>query len=101
LLERITKVRKLLQSSAAPISIETLAMNSGLSEDEVSECLTAMRLSRSVSWDDLAAQGNRHLASAVERPDSRMEITERKHLLAAAIADLPENERVAITLYYL
>jgi RNA polymerase sigma factor FliA len=101
LLERITKIRKLLQSSAPPVRIETLALHSGLSEDDVSECLAAMRLSRSVSWDDLAGSGNRHLASKVERPDHRMEDTDRKRLLAEAITDLPEIERVAVTLYYL
>lgn len=101
LLERIAKVSKLLQSSAPPVRIETLALNSGLSEDDVSECLAAIRLSRSVSWDDLAGSGNRNLASGVERPDHRMEDADRKRLLAQAINDLPEMERVAVTLYYL
>ena len=101
LLEWITKVRKLLQSFAPPVSIEKLALNSGLSEDEVSECLTAMRFARIVSWDDVAGSRNRHLVSATECPDLLMENTERKRLLAEAIRGLPENERVAVSLYYL
>ncbi len=101
LLERITRVRKLLQSLAAPVSIETLAKNSGLSEDDVSECLAAMRFSRIVSWDEVAGSPNRQLASTTERPDLLLEHTERKHLLAEAIRELPENERVAVSLYYL
>ena len=45
--------------------------------------------------------GNRQLAAPVERPDFRMEDSERKRLLVNAIARLPDTERVAITLYYL
>ena len=101
LLERITKVRKFLQALAPPVSIETLALQSGLSEDDVNECLAAMRFSRSISWDDLAGSGNRQLASVAERPDVHMEGVERKRLLAEAITELPENERVAVSLYYL
>ena len=101
LLERITKVRKLLQSAAPPVSIETLALNSGLSEDEVSECLAAMRFSRSISWDNVAGSDNRNLASNAQRPDLQLEDAERKRLLTEAITELPENERVAVSLYYL
>jgi RNA polymerase sigma factor FliA len=101
LLERITKVRHFLQVLSPPVSIETLALKTGLSHDDVTECLAAMRFSRSISWDDVAGSGHRNLASASEGPDMRMEGDERKRMLAEAITELPENERVAVTLYYL
>lgn len=101
MLERMTKIRRLLERLTPPVSIETLAAHSGLSEDDVNECLAAMRFARSISWDELAGAGQRHLVSAQERPDHRLENAERKRLLAEAIGGLPENERLAISLYYL
>jgi RNA polymerase sigma factor for flagellar operon FliA len=101
LLERITKVRHFLEILTPPVSIETLASKTGLSHDDVNECLAAIRFSRSISWDDVAGSGHRNLASAGEAPELRLESDERKRLLAEAITELPENERVAVTLYYL
>jgi RNA polymerase sigma factor for flagellar operon FliA len=99
LLERIAAVRKILHTVTPPVRIELLAAKSGFSEDEVNECLAAMRLSRTLSWDDVneptqnSTKGN--------RPEDRLEGEERKKLLAAAITHLAENERLAVTLYYL
>ena len=39
--------------------------------------------------------------STVERPEGRMEDTERRRFLCDAITELTEIERVAVTLYYL
>jgi RNA polymerase sigma factor FliA len=101
LLERTTKVRAILQSMPPPASIENLALASGLSEDEVSECLAAMRMTRSVSWDNIAAFHSGHLANAADRPDLLLENAERKSLLTEAITQLPESERLSIILYYM
>ena len=101
LLEKIAKVRKLLQSLPPPVSVETLALHSGLSADDVTDCLAAIRLSRHVSWDNLVESGNKQLTASAERPDFRMEDSEQKRQLVKAIAQLPDAERLAITLYYL
>ena len=63
LLERTAKVRKILQSLPPPASIERLASESGLTEEDVTECLAAMRLTRNVSWDDIAPFNKGQLAS--------------------------------------
>jgi RNA polymerase sigma factor for flagellar operon FliA len=101
LLERIAVVRKVLESMAPPIRVDEVAQQTGLSEDDVNECMAALRLTRSVSWDGIAEPGDGSSAGAAERPDAQLEVTERKHLLAEAISGLPENERLAITLYYM
>jgi RNA polymerase sigma factor for flagellar operon FliA len=101
LLERAAKVRAILQSLPPPVSIETLAQASGFSEEDVTECLAAMRLTRNISWDSVAASGEGQLTNAAERPDLLLENAERKKLLVEAIMQLPESERLSITLYYM
>jgi RNA polymerase sigma factor for flagellar operon FliA len=101
LLEKTAKVRKLCQSLPPPVSIETLALQTGLSEDDVIECLAAMRMTRIVSWDNIASSNDGQIAKAEERPDLLLEDAERKHLLVEAITHLPESERLSITLYYM
>jgi len=101
LLERVTRVRKILQSMPPPIQIEKVAQRTGLSEDEVTECLAAMRLTRVLSWDGVTEPSRALNASARECPGFRLEDTERKRLLVEAISHLPEDERIAVTLYYL
>jgi RNA polymerase sigma factor FliA len=96
MLERITKVRKVLQSLAPPVQLDELARRTGLSELEVNECLAAMRMNRTLSIEE-----TNEPSQARAQPDHQMEEKERKHLLAEAIAELPETERVTVTLYYM
>ena len=86
---------------AAPASIEKLAEETGLTEDDVTECLAAMRMTRNVSWDKIAASSGGQLADTTEGPDALLETAERKKLLVEAITQLPESERLSITLYYM
>jgi RNA polymerase sigma factor for flagellar operon FliA len=101
LLEKTAKVRKIMQTLSPPVSIEILAQQTGLTEEDVTDCLAAMRLTRSVSWDDIPAFTNGHLADPADRPDLLLENEERKKLLLEAIMLLPETERLSITLYYM
>jgi RNA polymerase sigma factor FliA len=101
MLERIAQIRIVLQSLTPPVSAEVVAQRTGLSEDDVNECLAAMRLTRVVSWDNISERTVSPACGAAERPDSRLENAERKHLLVEAISTLPESERLAVTLYYM
>ncbi len=97
MLERVAMVRKVLQTMAPPIRVEAVAQRTGLSEDDVNECLAALRLTRVVSWDDIAEPGG-GATSVAERPEARLEDAERKGLRVEAISALPDSERLAITL---
>ena len=101
LLERVSIVRKAMQTLGPPSSLEDVAKHTGLTEDVVTECLAAMRLTRFLSWDSVAEPNEAAFASRVKRPDQLMEDSERKKLLVEAIGNLPESERVAVTLYYM
>jgi RNA polymerase sigma factor for flagellar operon FliA len=100
LLEKIARIRKVLQLLPPPVSVEVLAEKTNLTEDDIADCFAAMRLTRNVSWNDIMSSQNGQLVGG-ERPEDRMELAERKRLLAEAITRLPENERLAVTLYYM
>jgi RNA polymerase sigma factor for flagellar operon FliA len=100
LLEKIARITRVLQLLPPPVSIETLAAQTGLSCDEVTDGLAAMRLTRNVSWNGIMSTQSARFAGG-ERPEERLEQAERKRLLAEAIEHLPEAERLAVTLYYM
>jgi RNA polymerase sigma factor for flagellar operon FliA len=99
MLEALAKVRKAYRTLPAPVSVAALALASGLSEDEVSDCLAASRLTRMVSL----SPGSRDWTTRLDdegRPEAPLERAEEARLLDEAIAALPERERLAVTLYY-
>jgi RNA polymerase sigma factor for flagellar operon FliA len=100
LLERIAKVRAASKRLLPPVTVEQLAEATGLGADDVTECLSALRLTRAVSWDDIVGTTLARAADD-EQPEHRLEQAERRKLLADAIAQLPERERLVVTLYYL
>jgi RNA polymerase sigma factor for flagellar operon FliA len=100
LLEKLTRVRQAYKELRPPVTVEALAHATGLSEEEVADCLTAMRMTRMISWDNLAEPGLA-LSPEDEKPDARAEREEQKQQLADAIGQLDERERLVVTLYYL
>jgi RNA polymerase sigma factor for flagellar operon FliA len=100
LLERIARVRAAYKKLVPPVQVEQLAEATGFSIDEVADCLSAVRLTRIASWDDVVASA-RALTAPDERPDRQVEAAEQKALLAEAITQLPERQRLVVTLYYL
>jgi RNA polymerase sigma factor FliA len=100
LLERIARIGKILQLLPPPVSIDTIAAETGMSCDDVTDALAAMRLTRNVSWNDIMSSQSSKITGG-ERPEYRLELAERKQLLAEAIQKLPEAERLAVTLYYM
>jgi RNA polymerase sigma factor for flagellar operon FliA len=101
MLEQIAAIHRAYQQLPAPVTPENLAAATGLSEDQVADCLAAMRLSRVVSLDKLARSAQHEPRSACAIPDVGAEQAELRELLAAAIAALPERRRLVVTLYYL
>ncbi len=100
MMERIAKVRKAYEAGQGETTVDQLAAASGLTQDEVSDCLGALRLTRTVSWDEAGVAGEERLADEDDQPDLRAERAEQEQLLAQGIAALPERERLVVTLYY-
>jgi RNA polymerase sigma factor for flagellar operon FliA len=64
----------------------------------VAECLSALPLTRAVSWETIADVA---LPMLCDRPDRQAESAEQKQVLSQGIAQLPERERLVVSLYYL
>lgn len=90
-LERISMVRAAYEGMEGTATVERLASTSGLTEDEVSDCLSAMRLTRMMSWEAAADALESQLTNRDERPDVQAERAEQKQLLAQGIAALAER----------
>src|SRR6185369_12141865 len=73
LLERVAQIRKAIQSMPPPVRVETLSQRTGYTVDDINECLAAMRLTRVVSWNDIAEPTDGANASPVQRPEKRLE----------------------------
>jgi RNA polymerase sigma factor for flagellar operon FliA len=99
MLERIAVVRRAYEGLPPGSSTAVLAAASGLSEEDVADCLAAMRLTRMSSWEGEPLDGR--IADRAEAPDDQAQRAEQKELLADAIQALGERERLVVTLYYM
>jgi RNA polymerase sigma factor for flagellar operon FliA len=100
-LERITRVRQAYEEIDGRATVDQLAASSGLTQDEVSDSLSAMRLTRMISWEGATEALEGQLDDRDDRPDLHAERAEQRQLLAQGIAALAERERLVVTLYYL
>jgi RNA polymerase sigma factor for flagellar operon FliA len=101
-LTRVAKVREAYNRLPAPVAIDDLVAATGLSTEEVTDSLAAIRMTRMISLD---ASGKGMIGTRLDHPqptpDAQMEQMEEAALLHEAIATLPQRERLAVTLYYL
>ena len=98
IMRAISRIRAVADHMEPPYSLEELAAATGMTLDEVEEAMTAMRVASPQRWDESfsTATQDRH-----DEPESAMEHEERKRLMADAIEQLPEKQRLVLTLYYL
>lgn len=97
---RVSLVRKAYRSLPHPVTVEALAAATGLTAEEVTDTLAAERFARTASWERTAEAGGPEPAAASDSPQDEVERGEATQQLADAIEALPENERLAVTLYY-
>jgi RNA polymerase sigma factor FliA len=98
MLQRWAIIRRAGADSATLPDAETLAERTGLSLDEVEECLEAIRITRPESWrDELSSPG------VIRRidPAEGLERADQSRLLASAIEQLPRIDRLVVSMYHL
>lgn len=101
LLERVGRVRQAYKQMPPPVTMEALGAATGLTAEEVSDCLAALRMTRMISWDNCHEPGQDLHPAREDQPEAGAEWEDQKNLLAQGIAQLPERERLVVTLYYL
>jgi RNA polymerase sigma factor for flagellar operon FliA len=99
LLERIALIRQAYAELPLPVTLEALAQATGLAQDEISDGLAAMQMTRMVSWENLSEA--RQAQIQAESPEDSAEFEDQKRLLTRAITHLPQRERLVVTMYYL
>lgn len=100
MLQTVARVRAAHKELPAPVTVEALAAATGLTEDEVADCLAAIRLTQMVSCPPGIELGATRLDERHGRPDAEVQEAEMRQLLADAIEALPVRERTVVTLYY-
>jgi len=97
LLQYVKLVSRAQERLTPPITIEALAAETGLSDDQVLDALAAIPLTQVKSFDPAADE----LSQITEDvSSSAMEREDEWRLLADAISSLPERERLIVTMYY-
>lgn len=97
LLQYVKLVSRAQERLTPPITIEALAGETGLSEDQVLDALAAIPLTQVKSFDPAADE----LSQITEDvSSSAMEREDEWRLLADAISSLQERERLIVTMYY-
>ena len=99
-LKQIGLVQNAYDSMEPPATPEKLATKTGLSLDEVVTCLEAMRFVKPDHWNDLSDIIHGSWRQSIDSPEYEAECNELKTLLADSIENLPERERLVLTLYY-
>lgn len=97
LLQYVKLVSRAQERLTPPITIEALAAETGLSEDQVLDALAAIPLTQVKSFDPAADELSQITEDA---SSSAMEREDEWRLLADAISSLPERERLIVTMYY-
>ncbi len=99
-LERVAKIRKAYRDLPAPVSVEALAAATGLTEDEVSDTLSSMRLTKMISWEQTAQPNGLTMVDHEEAPEAELERWERQQALCEAIDSLEPRARSVVVMYY-
>jgi RNA polymerase sigma factor for flagellar operon FliA len=100
-LQSVAKVRKASEHLEPPVTPEAIAQDTGLTLDEVSACLEAIRLTRPSRWEEAVQIGRARIESGDHDPRDAAERRESCEVLSECITRLPEQERLVLTLYYL
>lgn len=99
MLQQWALIRSRSQNLDLPLTSEKIADATGLTVDQVEECLAAMRLTRPESWTEELYE----IPNPAERSDGAEQATsriEQRELLVRAISQLPETMRNAVAMYH-
>ncbi|MBX3439431.1 MAG: sigma-70 family RNA polymerase sigma factor [Planctomycetaceae bacterium] len=100
MLKRWELIRSVYAKLEPPVAPENLSAATGLSLDDVLECLQSIRLTNPDAWhEDLA--GGTLLDDQSLPPAAAIEHEDDLSVLADAIAHLPDQERTVLTLYHM
>jgi RNA polymerase sigma factor for flagellar operon FliA len=101
MLKRLARVKQAYLRLDPPATTQAVAHFTGMTAHEVEECLEAASVTRTEPWNEDLTLRLADRRAPAGRAEHNVETTEIKRQLADAIEQLPERERLVITLYYL
>ncbi|WP_436716089.1 sigma-70 family RNA polymerase sigma factor [Roseiconus lacunae] len=93
-------VKRICESMEPPISPEAISKRSGLTVSEVVECFEAMRFVKPDNWEDLSDVVHKTWRTKIDSAEDLAEKEELAELIAELIEQLPDKERLVLTLYH-
>lgn len=94
-----TRIRQVWEQMGEKASATLVALMCGITEEELDECIAAVRLAQPETWHDELAGWRQHSAS-LHDPAAGLNAADEQKLLADAIEQLPERQRIVLSLYY-
>lgn len=98
-LQQWARIRTAWQQVGHQVPPAVIAEKAGLTEEELEECLAAVRLTQPEAWHD-ELRVRRDSRQTPDDPSQRLDEAEQQRLLANAIEQLPERLRIVLSLYY-
>jgi len=101
-MQELAAIQEACESLPPPVTTEAIAEATGLAESTVEECLQAARLTQPEAWNDLHSMVHDHWSrSDHAAPEAEAERNEMKEILADGIEQLPDRERLVVTLFHM
>lgn len=99
-MKKLKVIKRLCETLEPPITPEQLSRQSGFPIADVQECLEAMRFIKPDNWDDLSDVVHQTWRTNVDSAEDLAEREEIAEMVADLIMQLPEKERLVMTLYH-
>jgi RNA polymerase sigma factor for flagellar operon FliA len=93
-------LKKAYERLEPPVTPELLSGETKLTLEQVYACLEAMRFLKPEDWNDFDCVVHGSWKSQCTDPEHEVEKQEMQQLLVDSIKQLPERERLVLTLYY-
>jgi len=100
MLQQIKQINQVYAVLEPPVTPETLAVETGLTVEQVFASLEAMRFLKPKEWIELNCTVHSSWNHQNDAPEHSLERAEMKEILTLGIEQLPDKERLVLTLYY-
>jgi len=99
MLQQWARIRQVWEQLGEHVSPAAVANETGLTEEEIENCLAAVRLAQPEAWH-AEMTGGKPLRSPSDDPEQQHELADEQRRLANAIEQLPDRLRIVLSLYY-
>jgi len=100
MLQQWARIRQVWEQLGEHVSPSAIADKTGLTEEEIENCLAAVRLAQPEAWH-AEMTGGKPVRGQPDDPELQQELADEQRQLAQAIEQLPDRLRIVLSLYYM